>query len=108
MKPENLAGVLGSRNLPVRTDGEKRLKLDLEAQAGGAVGLHCQGRIIFGPEARALTDIVADVLPTARPMGGGLFGGEIVGSARPGRLVLFHIVGGACGPNLKFSNPFRS
>ena len=108
MKPENLAGVLGSRNLPVRTAGEKRLKLDLEAQAGGAVVLHCQGRIIFGPEARALTDIVADVLPTARRMVVDLSGVEIVDSAGLGELVLLHMWAEAAGHTLKFASPCSS
>jgi glutamyl/glutaminyl-tRNA synthetase len=56
MKPENLAGIQGSRGIPVTAGLEKKLKLSLEAQIGGAVVLHCQGRIIFGPEVRALTE----------------------------------------------------
>jgi anti-sigma B factor antagonist len=90
--------------------GDKRLKLklELEAQAGGAVVLHCQGRIIFGPEARALTDIVADVLPTARRMVIDLSGVEIVDSAGLGELVLLHMWADAAGYALKFAGPRHS
>ena len=88
MKPENLAGVLGSRIPPAPVVGTKRLKLSLEAQPGGAVVLHCDGRISFGPEARPLTDLVADVLPSARRMVVNLAGVEIVDSAGLGELVL--------------------
>ena len=78
MKPENLAGVQGSRGIPVTAGLEKKLKLSLEAQTGGAVVLHCQGRIIFGPEVRALTAIVSEVLPSARRMVVDLGGVEVV------------------------------
>ncbi len=108
MKPENLAGVLGSRIPPVPVAGEKRLKLNLEAQAGGAVVLHCQGRIIFGPEARALTDIVADVLPSARRMVVDLAGIESIDSAGLGELVLLHMWAEAAGYALKFASPRKS
>src|SRR2546427_10217318 len=60
MKPENLAGVQGSRGIPVLADLEKKLKLSLEAQTGGAVVLHCPGRIFFGLEVRALTAIISE------------------------------------------------
>ena len=104
MKPENLAGVLGSRVPFVPATREKRLKLDLKAQ-GGAVVLHCQGRIIFGPESRALTDIVADVLPSARRMIVDLAGIETVDSAGLGELVLLHMWAEAAGYSLKFASP---
>ena len=104
MKPENLAGVLGSRVPLVPATRDKRLKLDLEAQ-GGAVVLHCQGRIIFGPEARALTDIVADVLPSARRMIVDLAGIETVDSAGLGELVLLHMWAEAAGYSMKFASP---
>jgi anti-sigma B factor antagonist len=104
MKTENLAGVLGSRVPPVPATRDKRLKLDLEAQ-GGAVVLHCQGRIIFGPDARALTDIVADVLPSARRMIVDLAGIETVDSAGLGELVLLHMWAEAAGYSMKFASP---
>jgi anti-sigma B factor antagonist len=92
----------------VQATGEKRLILSLEAQTGGAVVLHCQGRIIFGPEARALTDIVADVLPTARRMVVDLSGVEVVDSAGLGELVLLHMWAEAAGHTLKFASPCSS
>jgi anti-sigma B factor antagonist len=104
MKTENLAGVLGSRVLPVPPSRDKGLKLDLEAQ-GRAVVLHCQGRIIFGPEARALSDIVADVLPSSRRMIVDLAGIETVDSAGLGELVLLHMWAEAAGYSLKFASP---
>jgi anti-sigma B factor antagonist len=105
MKPENLAGHVGLRTTPVMVTGEKKLKLSLEAQVGGAVVLHCQGRIIFGPEARALTEILADVLPSARRMVVDLAGVEIVDSAGLGELVLLHMWAEAAGYTLKFASP---
>jgi len=77
----------------------------LEAQSGGAIVLHAQGRIIFGAEARALTDIVADVLPTARRMVVDLAGVESVDSAGLGELVLLHMWAEAAGYSLKFACP---
>jgi anti-sigma B factor antagonist len=105
MKPENLAGVQGSRIPPASSTSGKRLTLSLEAQSGGAIVLHAQGRIIFGVEARALTDIVADVLPTARRMVVDLSGVESVDSAGLGELVLLHMWADAAGYSLKFACP---
>ncbi len=108
MKPENLAGVPGSRIPPAPMVGARRLKLSLEAQLGGAVVVHCEGRISFGPEARALTDIVAEVLPAARRMVVDLAGVEIVDSAGLGELVLLHMWSEAAGYALKFASPRNS
>ncbi len=108
MKPENLAGVQGSRTIPATAGLEKKLKLSLDAQTGGAVVLHCQGRTIFGPEARALTEIVAEVLPSARRMVIDLSGVESVDSAGLGELVLLHMWAEAAGYALKFASPRKS
>jgi len=108
MTPENLAGVQGSRIAPATADPEKKLKLSLEPQTGGVVVLHCQGRIIFGPEARALTEIVAEVLPSARRMVVDLAGVESVDSAGLGELVLLHMWAEAAGYALKFASPRKS
>ena len=108
MKPENLAGVQGSRIVPLTAGAEKRLKLRLEAQNGGAVVLHCQGRIIFGREARVLTDIVAEVMPSARRMVVDLAGVEVVDSAGLGELVLSHMWAEAAGYVLKLASPRES
>jgi anti-sigma B factor antagonist len=108
MKPENLAGVQGSRLSSVPVKGETRLKLILKAQTGGALVLCCHGRIIFGPESRALTDIVADVMPSARRMVVDLSGVEAIDSAGLGELVLLHMWAEAAGYTLKFASPRRS
>ena len=108
MKPENLAGVLGSRIPPPPVVGPKRLKLNLEAQPGGAVVVHCEGRIVSGPEVRSLTDIVANVLPSARRMVVDLSGVEVVDSAGLGELVLLHMWAEAAGHTLKFASPCSS
>ena len=108
MKSGNLAGVQGSRISPVQATGEKKLILSLEAQTGGAIVLHCQGRIIFGPEARSLTEIVANVLPSARRMVVDLSGVEAVDSAGLGELVLLHMWAEAAGHTLKFASPCSS
>jgi anti-sigma B factor antagonist len=105
MKQEDLAGVLGSRIPPVPAGGEKRLKLTLDSRGAGPVVLHCQGRIIFGPEARALTELVADVLPSARRMVVDLSGVEVVDSAGLGELVLLHMWAEAAGCVVKFASP---
>src|SRR6266849_152528 len=108
MKPENPDGVQGSRLVSVTAGLDKKLKLTLDAQTGGAVVLHCQGRIIFGPEARALTEIVAEVLPSARRMVIDLSGVESVDSAGLGELVLLHMWAAAAGYALKFASPRKS
>ena len=105
MKPENPDGIRGSQATGVAARREKALKFDLQAQSGGAVVLHCHGRIIFGPEARALTSIVADVLPTTGRMIVDLAGVEAVDSAGLGELVLLHMWSEAAGHSLKFAGP---
>jgi len=108
MKAENLAGVQGSRTAPATAGLQKKLKLKLEAQAGGTVLLRCQGRIIFGPEARTLTEIVAEVLPSARRIVIDLADVESVDSAGLGELVLLHMWAEAAGYALKFASPRKS
>jgi anti-anti-sigma regulatory factor len=56
--------------------------------------LRCEGRIIFGPEARTLTEIIAEVMPSARRMVVDLTGVESVDSAGLGKLVLLHMWAG--------------
>jgi anti-sigma B factor antagonist len=108
MKPVTLTGVQGSRSVPLTAGLEKKLKLSLEAQAGGAVVLHCHGRIIFGLEVRALTEIVSEVLPAVRRMVIDLGGVEVVDSAGLGELVLLHMWAEAAGYALKFASPRKS
>lgn len=91
---------------PVSAGAEKGLKLSVEVHGiGGTVVLHCQGRIIFGQEARTLTTVVADVLPSARRMVVDLAGVEVVDSAGLGELVLLHMWAEAAGYGLKFASP---
>ena len=101
-----LPGTAGQRNVK-RT--EKQLKLTLEAgRSGSAVVLHCQGRIIFRTEARALSTIVAEVLPSARRMVVDLAGVDSVDSGGLGELVLTHMWAEAAGFTLKFACPQKS
>ncbi|MFI5118595.1 MAG: STAS domain-containing protein [Terriglobales bacterium] len=88
---------------------EKKLQLTLEAGHGGsAVVLHCQGRIIFRSEARALSTIVAEVLPSARRMVVDLAGIESIDSGGLGELVLTHMWAEAAGYTLRFAGPKKS
>jgi len=105
MKPENPDGVRDSQPSGVALRREKTLRFDLEVQSGGALVLHCQGRIIFGPEARALTRVVADVLPTTGRLIVDLAGVESVDSAGLGELVLLYLWADAAGHSLKFAGP---
>jgi anti-anti-sigma factor len=114
MKPENPAATRETAiaRVPSATDqsngkkNDKKLKLMLEAvDCGSAVVLHCQGRIIFRSEARALSTIVAEVLPSARRMVVDLAGVDSVDSGGLGELVLTHMWAEAAGYTLKFASP---
>jgi len=70
--------------------------------------LHCQGRIVFRSEARALSSIVAEVLPSARRMVVDLAGVDSVDSGGLGELVLIHMWAEAAGYTLKFASPKKS
>jgi len=114
MTSEDLPDARGMRALSAtesRNDAkhDKKLKLTLEAgHPGGALVLHCQGRIIFRGEARELATIVAEVLPSARRMVVDLAGVDSVDSAGLGELVLTHLWAEAAGYLLKFASPRRS
>jgi anti-anti-sigma factor len=118
MKPENPAAIPDAAIARVLSATEhsnekrnekkndKRLKLTLEGgHSGSAVVLHCQGRIIFRNEARALSTIVAEVLPSARRMVVDLAGIDSVDSGGLGELVLTHMWAEAAGYTLKFASP---
>jgi anti-sigma B factor antagonist len=113
MKPENpvvLSG-LGIARAPMvgDTTNGKRLKLTLEAgHIGSAVVLHCQGRIIFQSEARVLSAIVAEALPSARRMVVDLAGVDSIDSGGLGELVLTHMWAEAAGYELRFACPRKS
>jgi anti-sigma B factor antagonist len=113
MKPENPAAFPGTPiarvSSPTDKRNEKKLQLTLESgHHGSAVVLHCQGRIIFSSEARALSTVVAEVLPSARRMVVDLAGIDSVDSGGLGELVLTHMWAEAAGHTLKFASPKKS
>ena len=79
-----------------------------ETERGGAVVLHCQGRLIFRNEAHALSRTVSEILPLARRMVINLAGIEVVDSAGLGELVLLHLWAETSGYILKFSGATKS
>jgi len=117
MKPENPAATPDAAivRVPSPTDqsnekrSDKKLKFMLESgHSASAVVLRCQGRIIFHSEARALSTIVADVLPSARRMVVDLTEVDAVDSGGLGELVLTHMWAEAAGYTLKFASPEKS
>ena len=122
MKPENPAATPNAAIVhgPSPTDqsnenekrsekrNDKKLKSLEAGHFAGAVVLHCQGRIIFHSEARALSTIVADVLPSARRMVVDLTEVDAVDSGGLGELVLTHMWAEAAGYTLKFASPKKS
>ena len=112
MRPENpAASTYGVVTRVPATDENrgKKLSLTLEATGScGAVVLHCQGRIVFRSEARALSTIVTEVLPSARRMVVDLAGVDSVDSGGLGELVLTHMWAEAAGYALKFAAPKRA
>lgn len=118
MTSENVPGTAGAR-VPSASEQrndkrhDKKLELTLEAgHSGGAVVLHCQGRIIFHSEALTLSTIVAEVLPSAHRMVVDLAGIDSVDSGGLGELVLTHMCGGihteVCLPQQIGSTSLRS
>jgi anti-anti-sigma factor len=113
MKPENQNAMPHASvpRVPSTTDkrNDKKLHLSLEAgHCGSAIVLHCQGRIIFRTEARALSTIVLEALPSARRMVVDLAGIDSVDSGGLGELVLTHMWAEAAGYTLKFASPKQS
>jgi anti-sigma B factor antagonist len=81
----------------------------LEAQRpGGAVVLCCQGRLMLQNDVRTLSELVAEVLPTARQMIVDLSGVESIDSTGLGELALTHMWAEAAGFELKFAGPRKS
>jgi anti-anti-sigma factor len=113
MKPETssaMANAGSTRALSAsRQRSDKRLNISLEGgHPGSAIVLHCQGRIIFRNEARSLSTIVSEVLPSAHRMVVDLAGVESIDSGGLGELVLTHMWAEASGYTLKFASPKRS
>src|SRR5258708_1155325 len=85
---------------------DKRLQFTLEGgTSGSAVVMHCRGRIISSSEARSLSTIVAEVLPSARRMVIDLAEIDSVDSGGLGELVLAHMWAEAAGYSLKIASP---
>jgi anti-sigma B factor antagonist len=113
MNPENPAPAPGAsiscKPPAAPRRGDKQLKISLDAgNCGSAVVLHCQGRIIFRSEARALSTIVAELLPSAGRMVVDLAGVDSVDSGGLGELVLTYMWAEAAGYALKFASPKKS
>jgi anti-sigma B factor antagonist len=106
--PRGAAVARASSGTDPSNENEKKLQLTLEGHSGSAVVLHCQGRIIFRREARALSSIVAEVLPSAHRMVVDLAGIDSVDSGGLGELVLTHMWAEAAGYILKFASPTKS
>jgi anti-anti-sigma factor len=110
MKPENPIASLGNPpeglSSAINKRNDKKLQLTLEAgHAGSALVLHCQGRIILHDQARELSTLVTDVLPSARRMVVDLAGIDSIDSGSLGELVLTHLWAEAAGYMLKFACP---
>src|SRR5258708_38641259 len=110
MKPEDPSAVpdAGIARVASATDrrNSKKLKLSLEGgNSGSAVVLHCQGRIIFRGEARALATIAAEVLPSARRMVEDFAGVNPIRSGGLGGLVITPMWAERAGCTLKLTPP---
>jgi anti-sigma B factor antagonist len=93
----------------VGSASSKKIAFRVEARdRGGAIVLHCQGRLIFRHEANALARTVNEILPLAHRMVIDLAGIEAVDSAGLGELVLLHMWADSSGYTLKFSGARKS
>ncbi len=86
----------------------KVLVLSLEGTASGAIILRCRGSVIFRSDARALTSLIAEVLPTARRLVVDLAGVISLDCRALGELVITQMWAEAAGYRLKFSSPSDS
>jgi anti-anti-sigma factor len=86
----------------------KNLELNFEARNAGVLVLHCDGQLIHQNEARKLSAIVSEVLPSARRMVVDLSGVKALDSAGLGELVITHLWAEAAGFELKFASPSRA
>jgi anti-sigma B factor antagonist len=114
MKSDNSAsaGAAQSARMPVRqahlARTDKVLVLSLEATGSGAIVLHCHGSAISRSDARGLTSLIAEVLPTARRLVVDLAGVISLDSGALGELVVTQMWAEAAGYALKFSSPTDS
>jgi len=112
MKSDNSGSAAAGKalNAPVTlataARSDKRLTLSLEpARFGSAVVLHCRGLAILRSDARVLSSLIAQVLPSARRMVVNLAGVVALDSDALGELVLTHMWAEAAGYALKFASP---
>ncbi|MFY9844682.1 MAG: STAS domain-containing protein [Terriglobales bacterium] len=103
-----LAGASSATEQRNSTGDDKKLKLTLEPGHSGAVVLHCQGRTIFRSEARALSTIVAEVLPASGRMVVNLGEIDFIDSGGLGELVLTQMWAEAAGYSLRLACPQKS
>jgi anti-anti-sigma factor len=112
MKPENLMAAVSASISRVPSSSrrsERNLTLSLEAgNSGSAIVLNCLGRTIFRSQARSLSTIVAEVLPSANRMVVDLAGVDSVDSGGLGELVLTQMWAEAAGYSLKFASPKKA
>jgi anti-anti-sigma factor len=104
--PQDAAAAQVPQSSEQRAD--KKLMFTLDAgNSGGALVLHCEGRVIFRGEARELSSIVAEVLPFARRMVVNFSEIDCIDSGGLGELVLTHMWAEAAGYTLLFASPRR-
>ncbi len=112
MKPEGSVSAAPSSGRPILpthdASSDKALVLRLEAAGTGAIVLYCQGQIVFRSQARALSSLIMEVLPTARRLVVDLAGVASLDSGALGELVLTQMWAEAAGYDLKLSTPTNS
>ena len=110
MDPENSTmAIPDSAATHWRAAGDRRnpkaLKISLEAaHLGSTVVLHCEGQVISRSDAQALSNLIAEVLPSSRRMVIALAGVLAVDSNALGELVLSQMWAGAAGFTLTFAS----
>jgi len=108
MKKENFAPESDRPGVPARSAVGKSLQMNLESRHGGVLVLHCEGRLIYQSEARRLSAIVSEVLPSAGRMVVDLSGVKAADSAGLGELVMAHMWAEAAGYDLRFASPNKT
>ena len=83
------------------------LSLDY-TRLGGAIVLHCEGRMLSRAGARTLSGLIAEVLPATRRMVVDLSGVAALDSGALGELVMTGMWADAACYGLKFSSPADS